>query len=562
MPPYELSAQEKAEFRRKYIENVRRANEYLSEGNKIKLDLAAFDKKLNDPKMQRIYKKGLEIRNTTLEKLRISSELSEQFKDLKIQGKKYGLDRLMHSELIPSNDPEARAYNEAKMRDYLLHPEAETERRFHELLNLNLGDVSKIVDSADMKNFFLDFYEKNAAAIDLANETKKALNDLETKTPALAEYGKQVCANFELLANIQDVVNMVKGDEFFTFPDNLTEEQYQELFSDSNYLIDHGELAEAHKNKIVHEKAMEQPEKDFKDFFALCKQNNIDFANGASMCGLYAIDTTTGTKISFSRYSQIQTEKRENPDREENVVRHDPVLGVDLNIDTLQPMILPPETVNEIKQISTVDHTQEEGYLNPQMPVRFRKSIADIARDDVLYNFALDNGKNLGDVASKGLYGLADSFKGNWKERLFGTTSQEYKIFKANLKNYENPNNAAYRQPQSVADSAWAYLTHKGVTTVEEARRLPPPGDSRALLCLSCIKTFDQQYGLVRHPQAPVNQQAPENQNEAQNNNINRQPAIVDPRLLEEDFGDVSVDNGKEVNLSMDYANENEIGND
>ena len=88
MPPYELTAQEKAEFRRKYIENVRRANEYLSEDNQIKLDLAAFDKKLNDPKMQRIYKKGLEIRNTTMEKLRISSELGEELKHLKIQGKK------------------------------------------------------------------------------------------------------------------------------------------------------------------------------------------------------------------------------------------------------------------------------------------------------------------------------------------------------------------------------------------------------------------------------------------------------------------------------------------
>ena len=553
MPPYELTEQEKVEFRRKYIENVRRANEYLSEENQIKLDLAAFDRKINDPKMQRIYKKGLEIRNTTMEKIRLSSQMREQFKDLKIKGKTYGLDRLMHSELIPSEDPEAKAYNEAKIRDYFLHPEAETERRFHELLNLNLGDVSKIVDSADMKNFFLDFYEKNAAAIDLANETKKALNDQQTKTQALAEYGQQVCANFELLANIQDVVNMVKGDEFFTFPDNLTEEQYEELFSDSSYLIDHPELAEAHKNKIVHEKAMEIPNKDFKDFFALCKQNNIDFANGASLCGLYAVDTTTGAKISFSRYSQIEAEKRANPDRERNVIRRDSITEVELNVDTLQPVILPPETVNEIKQISTVDHTQEEGYVNPQMPARFRKSIADIARDDVLYNFALDNGKNLGDVAAKGLYGLADSFKGNWKERMFGTTSQEYKIFKANLKNYENPNNAAYRQPQAVADSAWAYLAHKGVTTVEEARRLPPPGDSRALLCLSCIKTFDQQYGLVRHPQAP--------QNQAQEENVNRQPAIVDPRVLDDDFGDVSVDSGNDMNLSMDNAMENEIGN-
>ena len=553
MPPYVLTEQEKSEFRRKYIENVHRANEYLSEGNKIKLDLAAFDKKINDPKMQRIYKKGLEIRNTTMEKIRISHDILDSMKGQKIKGKPYALDRLIHSEIIPSEDPEAMAYNRQKIQNYVLHPEAEIERRYHELLNLDIGDVSKFVDSADMKNFFLDFYEKNAAAIDLANETKAVLSKADPKTPALEEYVKQVGPNFEILANIQDVINMVKGDEFFTFPDKLTEEQYQELFSDSSYLIDHGELAEAHKTKIIHDMAMEKPEKDFKDLFALCKQNHFDFTKGATLCGLVAIDTTTGAKIPFTRYSQIEAWKKENPDREMNVVKRDDVLNIDLNIDTLVPMVLSPQQIAEIKQITTVDHTQEEGYVNPQMPERFRKSIVDIAKDDVLYNYALDNKLNLGDVASKGIYGLADSFKGNLKERMFNTTSQEYKIFKANLQNFENPKNAAYNQPKPVVDSAHAYLTHKGVTTIEEAKQLPPPGDKRALLCFSVIKTFDEQYGLVPHEQA--------RQNAPADNNIVRQPAIVDPRILDDDFEELSFDSD-DKNLSMDAVLGDDLENE
>ena len=537
MPPYVLTEQEKAEFRRKYIENVRRANEYLSDENKIKLDMAAFDRKINDPKMQRLYKKGLEIHNTAMEKLRISSDLKQELGHLKVKGKVYELDRVMQSELIPSNDPEARAYNEQKFRDYYAHPEAETERRFHDLLNLDISDVAKFVESDDMKNFFLDFYEKNAAAIDLANETTKILSKADPKTPALTEYVKQIGPNFEILANIQDVVNMVKGDEFFTFPDKLTEAQFEELFSESNYLVDHPEVANPQHAKMIHERAMEQPEKDFKEFFALCKQNHFDFSQGATLGGFLAVDTTTGEKLSFSRYASISNWKKEHPDREVNVVKRDSALGTDINIDTLVPMVLSPQQIGEIKQITTVDHTHEEGYVNPQMPERFRKNIMDIARDDVLYNYALDNRLNLGDVAGKGLYDLADSFKGNWKERTFGTTSREYKIFKANLKNFENPNNAAYRQPRSVVDSAQSYLTHKGVTTVEEARQLPPPGDKRALLCFSVIKTFQDQYGLVRQEQAPQNQNA-----EAQNNVV-RQPAIVDPRVLDDDFENVSLAN-------------------
>ena len=566
MPTYVLTEEQKRELRRKYIENVRTANQYLSNGNKIKLDMDAFDKKLNDPKMQRLYLKGQELYHKYLEKQRISGEIFESMSGEKIPGKTYDLNRLIHSEIIPSDDPEARAYNEQKIRNYILHPEAETERRYRELLNLDISDVAKFASSEDLKNFFIDFYEKNAAAIDLANETKLILSHCNPKTPALEQYVKQIGANFEVLANIQDIATSIKGEEFFTFPDSLTEEQYEELFGSSNYLIEQGDVAEANKTKITHSMAMEPIEKDFKNFFATCRQNNIDFSNGASLCGLVATDTTTGNRIQFTRYASIEAWKREHPDREQNLVRRDSVVDVDLNVDTLEPTILSAEEVNQIKQITTVDHTLEEGYANPEMPEKFKEPVIERAKRDVLYNYALDNNLNLGDIAHKGIYGVADSYKGNWKERFFNTTSHQYKNFKENLKNFENPNNASYNRPQPVADSAKNYLAHKGVTTVEEARRLPPPSDKRALLCLSVIKTFDEQYGLTHRPEVQQQQNEVENnnivpevqqqQNEVENNNnIVREQAIQNPHEVDDLFNDdESVDN--DMNLSMDDAAE------
>ena len=567
MPTYVLTEEQKRELRRKYIENVRTANQYLSNGNKIKLDMDAFDKKLNDPKMQRLYLKGQELYHKYLEKQRISGEIFESMSGEKIPGKTYDLNRLIHSEIIPSDDPEARAYNEQKIRNYILHPEAETERRYRELLNLDISDVAKFSSSEDLKNFFIDFYEKNAAAIDLANETKLILSHCNPKTPALEQYVKQIGANFEVLANIQDIATSIKGEEFFTFPDSLTEEQYEELFGSSNYLIEQGDVAEANKTKITHSMAMEPIEKDFKNFFATCRQNNIDFSNGASLCGLVATDTTTGNRIQFTRYASIEAWKREHPDREQNLVRRDSVVDIDLNIDTLEPTILSAEEVNQIKQITTVDHTLEEGYANPEMPEKFKEPVIERAKRDVLYNYALDNNLNLGDIAHKGIYGVADSYKGNWKERFFNTTSHQYKNFKENLKNFENPNNASYNRPQPVADSARNYLAHKGVTTVEEARRLPPPSDKRALLCLSVIKTFDEQYGLTHRPEVQQQQNEVENnnivpevqqqqQNEVENNNnIVREQAIQNPHEVDDLFNDdESVDN--DMNLSMDDAAE------
>ena len=568
MPTYVLTEEQKRELRRKYIENVRTANQYLSNGNKIKLDMDAFDKKLNDPKMQRLYLKGQELYHKYLEKQRISGEIFESMSGEKIPGKTYDLNRLIHSEIIPSDDPEARAYNEQKIRNYILHPEAETERRYRELLNLDISDVAKFASSEDLKNFFIDFYEKNAAAIDLANETKLILSHCNPKTPALEQYVKQIGANFEVLANIQDIATSIKGEEFFTFPDSLTEEQYEELFGSSNYLIEQGDVAEANKTKITHSMAMEPIEKDFKNFFATCRQNNIDFSNGASLCGLVATDTTTGNRIQFTRYASIEAWKREHPDREQNLVRRDSVVDIDLNIDTLEPTILSAEEVNQIKQITTVDHTLEEGYANPEMPEKFKEPVIERAKRDVLYNYALDNNLNLGDIAHKGIYGVADSYKGNWKERFFNTTSHQYKNFKENLKNFENPNNASYNRPQPVADSARNYLAHKGVTTVEEARRLPPPSDKRALLCLSVIKTFDEQYGLTHRPEVqqqqnevennnivPEVQQQQQNEVENNNNNIVREQAIQNPHEVDDLFNDdESVDN--DMNLSMDDAAE------
>ena len=564
MPTYVLTEEQKRELRRKYIENVRTANEYLSNGNKIKLDMDAFDKKLNDPKMQRLYLKGRELYQNYLEKKRISGEISRSITDQKIPGRKYDLDRLLHSEMIISDDPEARAYNEQKIRNYILHPEAETERRYRELLNLDISDVAKFASSEDAKNFYIDFYEKNAAAIDLANETKLILSHCDPKTPALEQYVKQIGANFEVLANIQDIATSIKGEEFFTFPDNLTEEQYEELFGSSNYLIEQGDVAEANKNKITHSMAMEPIEKDFKNFFATCEQNNIDFSNGASLCGILATDTTTENKIQFTRYASIEAWKREHPDHEQNLVRRDSIVDVDLNVDTLEPTVLTAEEVNQIKQITTVDHTLEEGYVNPQMPERFKEPVIEKAKRDVLYNYALDNNLNLGDIAHKGIYGVADSYKGNWKERFFNTTSHQYKNFKENLKNFENPKNASYNRPQPVADSARNYLAHKGVTTVEEARRLPPPSDKRALLCLSVLKTFEEQYGLTHRPEVQQQQNVEannnnnnvvannNNNNEVENNNIVRQQAIKNPHEVDDLFNDDSIDD--DMNLSMDDA--------
>ena len=49
MPPYLLTKAQKAELRRQYIANVELINEYLPEDNQIRVDLAWFNSRINDP---------------------------------------------------------------------------------------------------------------------------------------------------------------------------------------------------------------------------------------------------------------------------------------------------------------------------------------------------------------------------------------------------------------------------------------------------------------------------------------------------------------------------------
>lgn len=93
--PYILTEQEKNDFRERYLQNVAKLNKYLPNGLKVSTDLKALNKRLNDPKEQRLYKRALEVRNKEERRNDLCNQLSNDNGYLRTKGKTYALDRVV-----------------------------------------------------------------------------------------------------------------------------------------------------------------------------------------------------------------------------------------------------------------------------------------------------------------------------------------------------------------------------------------------------------------------------------------------------------------------------------
>ena len=163
----------------------------------IREDLKALNKRLNDPKEQRFYKKSLEINRREDLKTGASANLLERFENLRDKNKPHPLDRLMHTELATEISESANEYNETKIKNYYAHPEAETQRKFQKLLNMDLSPLAKASRSNDLDNFKLAYYSAiENALIEGLDQNKDfftlLLNNEEIKKSVLGIFSGEI----------------------------------------------------------------------------------------------------------------------------------------------------------------------------------------------------------------------------------------------------------------------------------------------------------------------------------------------------------------------------------
>jgi len=508
--PYTFTAQEKEELKQKYLQNIAKINEYLPAKDRIKADVAGFEKKVNDPSLAWLYKKGLELKARDEKKKQIQDQLSEKLKDLRIPGKAYPLERIMHTELIASDDPEAMAYNEEKIRQYFLHPEAVIQRRFQKVFEINGSDLIKMAKCKDTDNLMLAYGEKHASTIEDAYSLVGALEDAKLKdilTPEMKEYLTGAPKNYEPLIDCTEMMRRI-SEGYFTVPNELTDAQDNALMEGNNtFDVDNPDLSKQLNANISQKSTLMKSQNEFSKYFKEIEKKGIDL-NKDGPLNAYCIEVEGG--------------------KEKYVGLHTLILNADTMDGTNPKMVtLPPETVNGMKKIFTTDFTKEEGYKEPEIPAKFKTPAWKEARDEIVFRQALATDRPIAEIDNAPLIDLATSIKGSVGERLFNTTSREYKTLIQTMKDYDNPKHVAHHNPAPVKIAANQYLIHKGVKTKEDAMALPYPSKDRALLCLNMIESF-QKY---QDPNAPkmvpgTNQEIrPEPKREA---------AIVDPALVDD----------------------------
>ena len=208
-----------------------------------------------------------------------------------------------------------------------------------------------------------------------------------------------------------------------------------------------------------------------------------------------------------------------------------------------------PEQVAGFKKIFKIDYTKEEGYKEPEFPEKFKEPPFKAVRNEIALRYATKYNIPMHKIDEQGFNLIAESIKGSVKERLFNTTSRQYKNLIQTMKDYDNKNHVGYHDSMPVKLAANDYLIHKGVRTREEAMILPSPAKERSLLCFDLIEGYQKAEPENEKKLVPGSRfvKMPENK-------IVREPAIPedDPMFLDDD--DFSVHN-----KSLDNIKENKI---
>lgn len=532
--PYKFTEEEKQAIRERYRQNIETINSYIDPNGdrkefRVKLDMDALNKKLNDPDYAYFHKKSLEIIANETKREEIHERLGKKLAHLRDADhpNRYHMERFMHDELIPSDDPEAEAYNEEKIKMYYLHPEAVTQRKFKELLNTSVEPLANLSKNSDIEAKMAAWSSnpKNMAQAFEAFEMYGTLSKFpkDMMTPEMNEFLETVGRNYEPMIDSTNKVLKVK-DIDLVLPASITEDQ-ENLLNLSEFSQDHPELAAqvSKKNMAAALADSLDPKAKFVNFFQKLEKNHIDVTKPGALCEYYVENDQKG-KISLQAWANSKVEGK----------------------STLKKMT--PDQIEGFKKVFKVDYTKEEGYKEPELPAKFKDSPLKAVREDISFEYAAKYNIPMHKIDGEGWNLIPEAIKGGVGERLFNTTSRQYKALIQTMKDYDNKNHVGYHDSMPVKLAANDYLIHKGVRTREEAMILPSPSKERSILCFDLLEGFQKAEPANEKKLVPGSRfvKMPEE------NKIVREPAFPenDPMFLEDDDYDIhnkSMDNIKNM---------------
>ncbi|MDY6367075.1 MAG: hypothetical protein SPL13_00940 [Clostridia bacterium] len=503
--PYTLSEQEKQNFTAQYLRNVERINAYLPDNLKITADLKELNKRLNDPKEQRLYKRALEIKEKEERRQDLYDQLADENRYLRTKGKTYALDRVIQYQFAMENDPNAAAYNQNVIRNYYLHPEAMVQQEFKKLLKYDPTLISQIAKSNDTENLLVEFYDKNAQFCEYAFALKGSIAAFN-KGIVVDELSKNIestASSYEMLKTASEMVQTVSESSFFVMP-KLTESQ-KICLENSNIDIESPEFYDDVKRQIKCNAFRDVSVKEFKTFFKNLDKDGFKYKTSGGLNTLIAIKESNGGQL-------------------KNVPFTLAYLGNQVYAGSHFFQINQKEA-NIVQDVFKRDYIAEQNFVQHDfVPANANDYNTKIRA--FKFQYAANINLPLYKVENMDLRDIVARHKGGFFEKTFGTTSKEFKDVMSQVDRFYDQGSEDYHQTESLAQVGQSYLNHKGVKTIDDIMKLSGTSKSRALFCYSLVETckrtefnrnFARDYVVV--PERPIGIENTDLQN--------GQPAIV-----------------------------------
>ena len=435
-----FTEEEKKKFIDKYKNSVDNYNKFLSDDKKIKLDVENLQKRLNDPKEIETYRRLKYIK----EKQIIQLDLYQQYKkEHNLNDIGYPLTRDISRLMRVDDSKESKDFNKKLLDVYSKHP-------YEVAIAVLRGEYSS--DSSVFDGILMDDYDRAKVYYDNFENIALSWNEAFAVTELIKDGNiVDVLKDGTISDMLQEKEHIASGfenpEDRFEFP-KMTHEQIEECLTKNmppHYILKTSEFA---RNELIEESR--------KNIKALKAKGILD--DKEPMLSYKAIEIKNGiekpiglVKALSSNNQNVKIIKRD--EKEKKIIRY--------------------ITNGNFKR-----HIEET------------KKHMDVFKKDFLNSYSLKNTAVKINTFDKNI--ILNQHKGGIFERMFNTTSKEYKDFVEAFNEFTNEKSPDFGDKQILLDKAKAYIKHKNVTDELSVERLDKTGRERVKLCQSIIEAIEK----------------------------------------------------------------------
>ena len=445
MPNFEepFTDEEKKAFEDEYTKAVNAFNKVLPDDMKLNLDLEGFHKKINDPEQVEMYRRISFVNEISAKKDKIQKQYKSTFdKEITEKKEQHPIGRIISTLMRADGSEASENFNKKLMDFYYKYP--------NEVAQAVLKGIFK-ADSKVYEGILKDDYERCKVYTDnfersyIAWEVKHVLDVMEKDGEIVDELKNSPMITL-LQAQSSLKANFGSTDSF-AMP-KITMDQFNKITHQSipDTLPFFGKIS-----GVVYGSDIDDVKKDIK----LLKEKG------------YLNDEETALT-----YKAIETKDG----KEKEIKLLDAIKSKDSNVKIIKR-----------------SEEEKQNMLNITTGLKNRYEIRRF-KEDFVSSYNDKNPQTKIDKFDQSK--ILDYHKGGFFERLFNTTSKEYKEFVENFKKFTDPENPDISVKDKLIESAKAYIEHKNVSDVVDLAALEDgTGKERVKLCLSVLSSLNVKQG-------------------------------------------------------------------